>query len=172
VKDRTDEETRIELRRKKPSYGFKELWELGHQCMGKGKVHYIEVVSDEDDDDDDEGIRQDNGEPLHDTEQVPLQDSPKGVTIATLSTVPKYYTFRVGGIVEGQRVKTLVDGGATHNFIDAALVTRRQIPAEDFEGFNVVVVDGYNVTCTQRIRGLEVSMGKYTLTDEFCVTDL
>jgi hypothetical protein len=22
-------------------------WELGHRCMGKGKVHYIEVLSDE-----------------------------------------------------------------------------------------------------------------------------
>jgi hypothetical protein len=36
--------------------------------MGKGKVHYIEVVSDEEDDDDDEGIGQDNGEPSHATE--------------------------------------------------------------------------------------------------------
>jgi len=31
--------------------------------MGKGKVHYIEVVSDEEDDDDDEGIGYDSGEP-------------------------------------------------------------------------------------------------------------
>jgi hypothetical protein len=35
-----------------------------------------------------------------------------------------------------------VDGGATHNFIDVALVTRRKIPEEYFEGFNVVVADG------------------------------
>jgi hypothetical protein len=35
-----------------------------------------------------------------------------------------------------------VYGGAIHNFIDVALVTRRNIHAEDFEGFNVVVVDG------------------------------
>jgi hypothetical protein len=31
--------------------------------MGKGNVHYIEVVSNDDDDEDDEGIGQDNGEP-------------------------------------------------------------------------------------------------------------
>jgi hypothetical protein len=61
------------------------------------------------------------------------------MTISTLSVVPKYYTLRVGGIVQGKRVTTLVDGGATHNFIDVALVTRRQIPTEDFEGFDVVV---------------------------------
>jgi hypothetical protein len=98
---------------------------------------------------------------------VPLQDIPKGVTISTLSGVPKYYTFRIRGIVQGQRVTTLVDGGATHNFIDVALVTRRKILVEDFNGFNVVVADGYNMMCTQRIRGLEVTLGNYTLTDDF-----
>jgi hypothetical protein len=35
-----------------------------------------------------------------------------------------------------------VDGGATHNFIDVALVKKRKIPAEEFEGFNVAVADG------------------------------
>jgi hypothetical protein len=60
--------------------------------------------------------------------------------------------------VQGQRVTTLVDGGATHNFIDVVLVTRRRIPMEDFEGFNVVVADGYNMMCTQRIKGLEVTL--------------
>jgi hypothetical protein len=46
---------------------------------------------------------------------------------------------------------TLVDGGATHHFIDVALVNQRNIPMEDFSRFNVVVADGYNMMCTQRI---------------------
>jgi hypothetical protein len=66
---------------------------------------------------------------------------------------------------------TLVDGEATHNFIDFAHVTRRRIPVEDFKGFNVVVVDGYNLMCTQRIRGLEVTLG-HTLIDDFYIVDL
>jgi hypothetical protein len=66
----------------------------------------------------------------------------------------------------------LVDGGATHNFIDIALVTRRKILVEDFKGFNVVVADGYNMTCTQRMRGLEVTLGNYTLIDGFYVVYL
>jgi hypothetical protein len=53
--------------------------------------------------------------------------------------------------VQGKRVMTLVDGGATHNFIDVALVNWRKILVEDFKGFNVVVADGYNMMCTQRI---------------------
>jgi hypothetical protein len=43
----------------------------------------------------------------------------------------------------------------------------RQILVKDFEGINVVVVDVYNMTCTQRAKGLEVTMGNYTLIDEF-----
>ena len=140
--------------------------------MGKGKVYYIEVVFEEEVDGDDEGIGKDSGEPSQDIEKEPLQDNPKGVTISTLSGVPKYYTFRVRGILQGHRVTALVDCGATHNFIDVALVTKRKIHIEDFEGFNVVVEDGYNMMCTHSIKGFEVTLGKYALTDEFYVVDL
>jgi hypothetical protein len=94
------------------------------------------------------------------------------VTIVSLLGFPKYYTFRVRGILKGQRVTTLIDGGATHNFIDATLVTKRHIPVEHFEGFNVVVENGYNMTCTQRVRGLDVTLVKYTLIEDFYVMNL
>jgi hypothetical protein len=87
------------------------------------------------------------------------------VTIETLLGVPKYYTFKVKENIQGLRVTTLIDGGDTHNFIDVALVTKRQILAEEFKGFNVVVAYGHNMICTQRIRVLEVTLGKYTFID-------
>jgi hypothetical protein len=77
-----------------------------------------------------------------------LQEGIDKVTIATLSGVPKYYNFRVRDNVHGKRVMALVDGGATHKFIDPTLLTKRQILVEVFEGFDVVVVDGYNMACT------------------------
>jgi hypothetical protein len=43
---------------------------------------------------------------------------------------------------------------------------------EDFEGFYVVIADGYTTTCTKRIRVLYVTMGNYMLTDNFYVVDL
>jgi hypothetical protein len=36
------------LRKKNLCFSCKEPWELGHRCMGKGKVNYIEVHSDSD----------------------------------------------------------------------------------------------------------------------------
>jgi hypothetical protein len=61
------EETWRELRRKNLFYSCKESWEPGHRCMSKGKVHYIEVVSDKEGENDGEGIGKDNGEPSHAT---------------------------------------------------------------------------------------------------------
>jgi hypothetical protein len=74
--------------------------------MGKGKVHYIEVLFDEEDEGEEETHCIPNGgqssdETLHleMTEQAPLQEGVKKVTIATLSGVPRYYTFHIRGIM-------------------------------------------------------------------------
>jgi hypothetical protein len=48
----------------------------------------------------------------------------------------------------------------------------RQILANDFDKINVVIVDVYNMTCTHRTKGFDVTMGNYTLIDEFCVVDI
>ena len=66
----------------------------------------------------------------------------------------------------------MTDGGVTHNFIDATLVARRPMDIEDFKGFNTVVADGFNMTCTQKIPRLAVTLGNYNLNDDFYVVDL
>ena len=44
---RMDESTRRELRRKHLCFTCKEPWDPTHKCKGKGKAHYIEVISDD-----------------------------------------------------------------------------------------------------------------------------
>jgi hypothetical protein len=96
----------------------------------------------------------------------------KGGTIATLSGVPKYKTLRLKGLIPGQHMKTLVDGGATDNFIDASLVARRGLHTEEFEGFHVAVADGYMMTYLDMIPNLEFKLGNYTLTNTLYVVEL
>jgi hypothetical protein len=67
---------------------------------------------------------------------------------------------------------SLVDGGATYNFIDASLVSRRGLRTEEFEGFHVAVAYGYTMTCLDMIPDLEVKLGNYTMIDTFYVVDL
>ena len=69
---------------------------------------------------------------------------------------PTFHTIRIRGSIQGQRAIALIDGGATHNFIDASWVERKRFPTEDFEGFTVVMASNHRMKCTQRIPQLQV----------------
>jgi hypothetical protein len=49
-------------------------------------------------------------------EEVPELDYVAGekATLASISGVPKFNTFRMRGVLQGQRVSVLIDGGASH----------------------------------------------------------
>jgi hypothetical protein len=96
----------------------------------------------------------------------------KGGVIETLSGVPRYDTLRIRGTIQGQCTISLIDGGETHNFIDVALVARRALQTEEFEGFDVAVANGHMVECLDRVPDLEVHLGNYTVKDTFYVVDL
>ena len=65
----------------------------------------------------------------------------------------------------------LIDGGASHNFIDAAWVKRRYIETESFDGFSVVAAS-HTMECSQRIPQLTVTLGNYTVIETFYVVDV
>jgi len=54
-KIRLDEATRRDLRRNELYYTCKYPWELGHICIGKLKIHYIEVLLDSEEEEDEVG---------------------------------------------------------------------------------------------------------------------
>ena len=86
--------------------------------------------------------------------------------------VPKYLTLRVQGSILNQRVSVLIDSGATHNFIDAHLVQRREIPTDTFEGFSVLVPRDRTMKCMHYVPSLSITMGTYPLVDHFFVVDI
>jgi hypothetical protein len=165
--------------------------------MGKGEIHYIEVAADSVDSEEEE---QDSGSTSSEEESTQVEEQPphrpptpigahppvvpqppeqanrrkptKGGVITTLSGVPRYDTLWIRGTIQGQRAIALIDGGATHNFIDASLVSRQALQTEEFEGFDVAVADGHTVECLDRVLDLEVKLGNYTVRDTFYVVDL
>ncbi|XP_059064617.1 uncharacterized protein LOC131856731 [Cryptomeria japonica] len=161
---KVDEETKSELRRKKLCFTCREPWVPGHRCLGKGQVHYIEVALDSDSDE--------HGE-FHDTkeeeEEEKEKEISKGGTFAALSGVPRYHPFRIRGVLAGQRIIVLLNSGATHNFIDEGFAIKRGLKAEDFEGFNVTVADGFTMPCTRVVKQLKMTLGDYELCDDFYV---
>ena len=87
--------------------------------------------------------------------------------MAVLSAVPCYHTIRCKGVVLGQRVSVLVDGGATHNFIDAYMVEKINMPSEPFDGFTIVIPGHNKMQCNTWVPKLQVTIGNYTFVDIF-----
>jgi hypothetical protein len=172
---RMDEPTRRELRRKQLCFTYKEPWDPTHKCMGKGKVHYIELISDDEGDEDFGHIQNMEVETPGQTEE---EDASHGhaanekVTIASISGVPKFNTFRMRGVLQWQKVSVLIDGGASHNFIDSELLQRRHIPTMGFEGFRLEVAGGRTMPCDRYILGMKLTLGRHDLAQNFYVMDL
>jgi hypothetical protein len=179
-KGKVDEATKRELRRKQLCYTCKEPWELGHRCMGKGKIQYIEVLSNSEEEDDvghlqNMEVAQAKEEHTHgeeEEESMLKQTRIKKVVITSISGVPKFSTFRMRGVLQGQRITVLIDGGASHNFIDAALVNMRHLPIVEFEGFLVEVAGGHIMPCDRYIPQMSLTLGRYNLTQDLYVMDL
>jgi hypothetical protein len=89
----------------------------------------------------------------------------------TLSGIPRYDTLWIRETIQEQWEIAPIDGAATHNFIDALLVSRRALQIE-FEGFDVALANGHIVECLDRVPDLEIKLGNYTMTDTFYVVDL
>jgi hypothetical protein len=97
---RMDETTRRELRRKQLCFTCKEPWDPTHKCMGKGKAHYIEVISDDEEEEDFGHLQNIEANPTVNTKEEDVSHSlvaDEKVTLASISRVPKFNTFRMRG---------------------------------------------------------------------------
>ena len=64
-----------------------------------------------------------------------------------------------------------MDRGDTHKFIYEALVERRNPPTETFGGFTVIIPSNNSMDYAKWIPKLQVTIGNYTVTDNFYVVD-
>jgi hypothetical protein len=140
--------------------------------MGRGQVHYIEVTSYNKEEYEIGQIQNMEAETTEAAEEEQITGQDSMATLASISGVPKYNTFRMRGVLQGQRVSVLIDGGASHNFIDVALLKRRHIPTVEFEGFKVEVAGGSTMPCDRYIMGLNCTLGRHELTHDVYVMDL
>jgi hypothetical protein len=142
--------------------------------MSKGKAYYFEVISD-DEDEDFGHIQNMEAKTPRQTEEEDASHGPtvdEKLTIASISGVPKFNTFRMRGVLQGQKVSVLNDGGASHNLIDSALLQIRHIPTVEFKGFRVEVAGGRTMPCDRYIPGMKLTLGRHELAQDFYVMDL
>ena len=93
---KADEEIRSELERKKLCFTYRKLWVLGHKCLGKGQVYYIEVSLES---------NLDEHEKFYDTKEEEEEEKEKVIskdgTLAALLGVPRYHPFQIQGVRAG-----------------------------------------------------------------------
>jgi hypothetical protein len=94
------------------------------------------------------------------------------VTLASINGVPKFNTFKMRGVLQGHKVLVLIDGGASHNFIESVLLQRRHIPTIEFEEFRVEVAGGRTMPCDRYIPGMKLTLGRHDLAHDFYVMEL
>jgi len=78
---------------------------------------------------------EDDDAELEGPEEVSGKGEDTSLPIAHISSIQRDGLFRIRGVLGGQQCITLLDTGATHNFIDEGLVTKRGLKTEEFEGF-------------------------------------
>ena len=107
-------------------------------------------------------------ETTEEDERIPQTSS----KIAILNGVPRFHTLRLKGVLQGDRITALVDGGGTHNFIHASLVEKRKFPTDSFEGFIMIIPRNHTMECNRWIPNLQVNIGVYTVKDNFYVVNV
>ena len=65
-----------------------------------------------------------------------------------------------------------MDGGATHNLIDATLVERINLQDETFDGFIVIILGNNSMDCTKWIPKLQVTIGNHIISDKFYLVNV
>ena len=66
----------------------------------------------------------------------------------------------------------MIDSGTAINFINSSLVTSKGLWAVEHGGLEVKVAGGTLLPCTHVIPRLQISMGNYTLANDFFFIDL
>ena len=92
--------------------------------------------------------------------------------MVVLSAVPRYHTIQCKGVVLGQRDSVLVDGGDIHNFMDAYMVDKINIPSEPFYDITVVIPGHNTIQCNTWVRKQQVTIGNYNFVDSFYVVNV
>jgi hypothetical protein len=67
-KETLDNDTRHGIMRKNLFFICKDLWVLGHRCMGKGEIHYIDIAIDNDE--------EEQNSQEHDSDSTSLEGDP------------------------------------------------------------------------------------------------
>ncbi|KAF1882979.1 hypothetical protein Lal_00003161 [Lupinus albus] len=76
-------------------------------------------------------------------------------------------SWKMAGLLEGEKVMTLIDCGASHNFISAELVEKLQLKVQTTPRYVVEVGDGHRIHCQGKCEALKLVFQDLEVVQEF-----
>lgn len=170
-----DQDTMNDLRRRKLCFYCKGPYDFNHDCplKPKGQNRHMEWFYEGEtltDFSDQQAAIYDTDEEKSENEaEIEVESE---LQEAHMSSMQREGSFRLCGILAGQRVISLFDTGTTHNFIDSRFVEKRGIQTQQFEGIRVKVADGHTLTCERMIPNLPLKLNNFEFKANFYVVNM
>ncbi|CAA0810228.1 Unknown protein, partial [Striga hermonthica] len=142
-------------RRREKGLCFKceEKFTPDHQCK---QAFVIEVANP-----DNEGSE--NEEEPHQDIVVEGTDEEAKISMHAMAGIRGPLTMRLPAWVKDRKVVALVDNGSSHNFINAELSQKLNLPTTNIEPFEVRVANGERLQCTKSFRKVPIRVNGVTV---------
>jgi len=147
----------LALRRDKGlCYHCEEKWSVGHRC--RPRLHLLNA-----DDDDDEFPESPPPLALPSPDPVtsPSPFTGPQISLNALAGMPASEAFRIYGLVVHHQVIILVDGGSTHNFIQARLAAFLHLPQVSEPMMRVMIGNGNTIDCDKKCPQVPIIIQRY-----------
>ncbi|VFQ71975.1 unnamed protein product, partial [Cuscuta campestris] len=135
-------------------YFCPEKWSRGHCCNGR----YLLLVTSEGEADD---------EGLSVEAEAVIEGDVSVLQSLAGTTTPR--SIRLKGVIEGQDVDVLVDGGSTHNFVHPKTAEKLRLALTDIDPFRVYVGNGDSLICRSRCNQVSMRVQNHMFTVDLFV---
>lgn len=150
-------------------YNCEEAWHKGHKCKGQMSLLLLEGVVPEGC----EELEQQSfpTEPNGNSEDCQEVEPTTGSLYALIGN-PNSRCLRLQGYIQGKALQILIDGGSSHNFIQARVAKYLGLDILPSKQFSVIVGNGENLTCVGQCQQVVFAIQGHTFAADFFVIDL
>ncbi|KAL4558785.1 hypothetical protein LXL04_036987 [Taraxacum kok-saghyz] len=145
-------------------YKCDEKWQRNHRCKFQVNVILVEEEEEEEDEGGAELPPEDGPAAILEAAEM---DEPIEISLNSVAGLTSPKTMKLRGRVMEQPVVTLIDLGATHNFISSKLVEDLQIPVLETEGYNIRMGTGDKEPGRGICKGVLLQLQELDIIEEF-----
>ncbi|XP_061359120.1 uncharacterized protein LOC133303256 [Gastrolobium bilobum] len=142
-----------------------EKFVYAHKCKARASLLYLEGLEEDEPPDTGDPVPETNAH-IEEIEEIPE------ISFNALFGTYSSKSFRLLGIVMGQSVQILIDGGSTHNFITPRVATHLHLTLISIPPFNVQVGNGDSLTYSAMCQSVPLDIQGHRFSVDLFVLEL